>query len=330
MPANINAVAQKCGVSKGTVSNVFTGRPGVSEAVKQRILQVARELNYTPKQVAAQRQIAVIVDHVHKAAAGRAPFYYILLSDLIRDITRLGYLVKIVTPDEIGTLMKSYTKVAVLMISEKTLERHDATLKGLGIPLITVNQVLPYAHAVCLDHDDENRKAVDHLVANGHRNIVMAMDNSTNWAGQERLRGYAAAMKRHGLSVVPPFSYLDNNFSMLEVMAKIRKSDATAAIICGESLVAETTYASNLLDIRIPDDLSIISFEQTDWSKWLSPPHTTIDQKIDDFSEAIAALIETLVKKPKSERSVTMLTADLIIRNSVKDLRLSETALQPA
>lgn len=320
MKANIDIVAKKCGVSKGTVSRAFTGRPGISEAVKKKIHQIAKELNYTPQQVIAQENIAIIVDYNYKNA-GPTQFYSMLLADLVADITRMGYLVKIMWKDEFGTLMKCHTKVAVLIISSQSVALHESSLKDLGIPLITVNQILPFAHSVCIDHFEETQHAVDHLFASGHRKIALALVNSNDWGGQERLRGYNEAVKRNGLSQLPIFSYQENNFSMLEVMAKIRKTDATAAIILGESLVPETAYAINLLGISVPDELSIITSEQKDFSKWLTPPHTTIDQNIDVLSNEIAGLIEALTKNPKSERVIKMLQARLVVRQSVKDIR---------
>lgn len=320
MKANIDIVAKKCGVSKGTVSRAFTGRPGISDAVKREIHRIAKELNYTPQQVIAQENIAIIADYNYKSA-GTTQFYSMLLADLVADITRLGYLVKIMWKDEFGTLMKCHTKVAVLMISSQNIAQHELSLKELGIPMITVNQILPFTHSVCLDHFEETQQAVDYLYARGHRKITLVLDNSTAWGGQERFRGYNDAMKRNGLSPLPIFSYQENNFSMLEVMAKIRKTDTTAAIILGESLVPETAYAINLLGISVPDELSIITSEQKDFSKWLTPPHTTIDQNIDGLSNEIACLIEALTRNPKSERVTKMLKAKLVVRHSVKEIR---------
>jgi DNA-binding LacI/PurR family transcriptional regulator len=306
-------------VSKGTVSRAFTGRPGISDAVKRKIHRIAKELNYTPQQVIAQENIAIITDYNYKSA-GPTQFYSMLLADLVADITRLGYLVKIIWKDEFGTLMKCHTKVAVLMITSQDIAQHESSLKELGIPMITVNQILPFAHSVCLDHFEETQQAVEHLFAKGHRKIALALDNSNAWGGQERLRGYKEAMKRNGLSPLPHFSYQEYNFSMLEVMAKLRKTAATAAIILGESLVPETAYAINLLGISVPEELSIITSEQKDFSKWLTPPHTTIDQNIDGLSNEIAGLIEALTKHPETERIVKMLKARLLVRQSVKEI----------
>lgn len=326
MKANIDIVAKKCGVSKGTVSRVFTGRPGVSEAMKEKIYQVARELNYSPQQMIAQENIAIIVSSSYKTA-GPTPFYSLLMGDLIRDITRLGYLVKIVDNDELGSLMKCYTKVAVLMIRKEDMKDGDeSNLKALEIPLITINQILPYANSLCIDHFEETQQAVKLLSVNGHRQIALVLDNARVWGGMERLRGYKEAMIEHGLTPVPVFSHEENNFSMLEIMTRIRKTNVTAVIVCGESLVPETAYAINLLGINVPDELSIISFEQKDFSKWLTPPHTTIDQNIDELSNKIVSLIADLIKDPGTERSVKMLKAGIVVRQSVKDISGQNTS----
>jgi LacI family transcriptional regulator len=254
---------------------------------------VAKALNYTPQQMVAQENIAMIGDSNYKSA-DPTQFYSMLSSDLIVDITH-----------------------------------HESSLKALEIPLITINQILPYAHSVCIDHFDEIQQAVDHLFANGHRRIALVLDNTNSWGGQERLRGYNEAMNRKDLAPLPALPYQESNASMLEVMAKVRKTYATAVIVCGESLVLETTYAVNLLGINVPDELSIISFEQKNLSKWLTPPHTTIDQGIDELSDEIANLIASVVKNPKSEHIIKMLQARLEIRKSVKNIGGQKKWLQP-
>ncbi len=328
MRVDINLIAEKCKVSKATVSRVFTHKAGVRETVKERILKAARELNYTPKQMAAQENIAIITGP--RRTTELSQFYPLLTADLITAVTGKGYSVKIISLDEADTLLGSYTKTAVLMTTGDALANYEARLENMCIPLIAVNRILPYAHSVCIDHYDEIKQAVDYLETRGHRKIALALDNDHDWAGKERIRGYREAMQEHKLESQPEFSYLAYNCSMVEVMANIRKSGASAAIVCGEGIAMQTVYAANLLDIAIPDELSLITFELKNFSQWFTPPHTAIDQRIDLLAGEIMNLIETLIQSHPDERLIKMLKSKLIVRQTVQDINAKNPLLNPS
>jgi len=325
MSVDINLIAEKCKVSKATVSRVFTHKAGVSELVKERILKAARELNYTPKQMAPQDNIAIITGP--RRLAEPSQFYPQLAADLIAAVTDRGYSIKIISVNQADTLLAGYTKAAVLMAAGDALAGYEARLENLAIPLIAVNRVLPYAHSVCVDHYDEVKQAVAHLATRGHRKIVLVLDNDHDWAGKERIRGYRTTMQEYGLAPQPEFSYLAYNCSMVEVMANVRKTEASAVVVCGEGIAAQTVYAANLLDIAVPDELSLITCELKNFSQWFTPPHTAIDQCIDSLAGEIMGLIETLRHEHPGGQLIKMLSSKLIVRQTVKDINTSSPVL---
>lgn len=148
----------------------------------------------------------------------------------------------------------------------------------------------------------------------------MVHDGMENWGARERQRGYLIAMRRLGLPEMAELCYADNNNSMTEVLVKLRRTDATAVIVCGEGIVPETAYALNLLDIKVPDELSLISFEQPDFSKWLTPPHTTIHQPVELMASEIMSSLMSLIKNPSQPKSVKMLKCKINSRQSVKSI----------
>ena len=319
MKADINTIAEKCSVSKATVSRVFTGKAGVRETVKERILKAARELNYAPQKVAAQENICIVGGSIKTDNMNE--FYYTLTTKLVAAITCGGYTVKIIPEMGIDLLLKEYTKVVIFLNDIETCGRQ---LKDLPIPLLLVNQVCESAHSICIDHADEIEQAVDYLVGKGHRKNAIILDCDTNWGGRERHRGYQVAMARHQLPPLPEFCYQQNNRSMIEVMAKLRRTAATAVIVCGEGLVMETNYALNILGITVPDDLSLISFAQKNISRWMLPPHTSINQDINVLSDKIMETVMEISGSPLSRPIRKMLKSELIIRETVKDISRPE------
>lgn len=317
MKSDINLIAKKCGVSKATVSRVFTGNAGVSEEVKAKVLDAARKMNYMPKQVAAQENIAIVVDDLEglKIFSG---FYSMLVMGIITEFTRSGYQIRTIGISEIE-LLSGYTKAAILLINEKNLEANIEKLKKLSIPLVTINQLSPVSHSVCSDHAQGIKLAVTHLIKNGHEKIVMLMDNVNNWAGNERLKGYLETMKKYKLQPMKEY-VCQQNHSLIEPIAILMKSKPTALIVCGEGLTAELAYSMNLLNIRIPDDLSVISCEKGDLSRWLTPPHTTISQDVFALANAALDLIRRAVNGEIRTSEIKLLQNELIIRDSVKNL----------
>ena len=312
MKADINIIAEKCNVSKATVSRVFTRKAGVSQVVRERILKAARELNYAPEKVVAQENICIVSDAIQ--SDNKDEFYYILTANLVAAITCYGYTVKIVPTAAVNLLFQEYTKVIIFLAPYR--EEFD----DLSIPLLVINQDCNRAHSICLDHAEEIEQAVAYLVKNGHRKIALVQDNDKCWGGVERHRGYLASMAKHNLPPLPEFCYQENNFSMIEIMAKVRCTTATAVIVCGEGLVAETNYAMHILGIKIPDDLSLITFEQKNFSKWLIPPHTTINQDIKILLREIMTAVSQIVRAPLMPPIKMMLKSELVIRDTVKNI----------
>ena len=188
MKADINIIAEKCNVSKATVSRVFTRKAGVSQIVRERILKAARDLNYAPEKVAAQENICIVSDAMQ--SDNKDEFYYILAANLVAAITCYGYAVKIIPTTAVNLLFQEYTKVVIF------LEPYREEFDDLAIPLLLINQDCKRAHSICMDHAEEIEQAVDYLVKNGHRKIVLVQDNDKCWGGTERHRGYLASDRK--------------------------------------------------------------------------------------------------------------------------------------
>ncbi len=320
MRADINTIAKECGVSKATVSRVFTGKASVSEQVKERILRTARELNYTPQQVAAREVIALVVKSLDDTETGDG-FRTVLLINLVGEITRAGFLLNIIEARDIDKILDSYTKAAVLLLNEEEMAEYGEKIDKMKIPLIALGNMIRNCHCISFDNYAEISTAVEYLIENGHRKISIILDNAPIWAGKERWRGYVETMEKHGLLPMPKYNYQLGRQSLMELIATMLQDEPTAMIICGESISNEAAYAMNLLRVKVPMDLSVISFEKRDSSRWFSPPHTSIDQDARNMVAESINLIKELIVAPSREKSCKLLPCNLIIRNSVKNIK---------
>ena len=320
MRADINTIARECGVSKATVSRVFTGKASVSKAVKNKILAVARELNYTPQQVAAREVIAIVVKSLEdtKQADG---FRTILLINLVAEITQSGYLVNIVEAKDMNKLLGSYTKAAVLLFNEMDAVNYTDQIKQMDIPLIAIGNKIDGCHCIYTNYEEELSTAVNKLVENGHERISILLDNPETQASQERYEGYIKTLTKSNLAPLPLHRFKFGQQSLIELLATILQDEPTALVVCGESITNEVAYALNLLRVKVPLDLSLISFEKRDSSRWFSPPHTTIDQDIDNTVHESIKLIKEVIKTPTKNAIIKLLPCKIIERNSIKNIK---------
>jgi DNA-binding LacI/PurR family transcriptional regulator len=200
--------------------------------------------------------------------------------------------------------------------------KYKEKLNNMRMPLIAVGNILDNCNSICPNHYGEIVLAVDHLVKNGHSKISIVLDNADIRAGKERLRGYLETMKKHGLSPMASYDYHPKKQSLIELMAIMMQDSPTATIICGESISNEAVYALNLLGVKVPEKLSLISFEKQDSSRWFSPPHTTIDQNVLKIVTESMLLIEKIIAVRPKEKICTQLPCSLVVRNSVKNINI--------
>lgn len=318
--ADINTLARKCGVSKATVSRVFTGRARVSDEIRARVLAAARELNYRPQQVMARDGVAIVINEMPNPAR-RTSFTERLLNSAVFEITRHNLLSEIIPAADLPKLCNGYTKAVLLLLSEPVIEKHFEQLRALSMPILTVNKQYPFSTAVCTDHGEGVRLALEHLYGNGHRRIAVTVDQFFNQAGRERLDAYRAFLAAHDLPGLEPvmFSDLEPEGSGHRLL-QLLKQQPTALIACGEGVALPVLHELRRLGVRIPEDLSLITSELSGISGWMTPELTTIDQELDLLAAATVAELVQLIRHPEAPRSVHWLHTRLIVRNSVKRL----------
>ena len=189
------------------------------------------------------------------------------------------------------------------------------------MPILTVNKQYPFSSAVCTDHGEGVRLALEHLHDRGHRRIAVTVDQFFNQAGRERLDAYHAFLTAHGLPKLEPVMYTDlepegSNHRLLQLL----KQEPTALIACGEGVALPVLHELQRLGVRIPEDLSLITSELSGISGWMTPELTTIDQELDLLAAATVAELVRLIRHPGAPRSVHWLHTRLIARNSVRPL----------
>ena len=174
-------------------------------------------------------------------------------------------------------------------------------------------------NAFCVSSDEEQgmRLAVAHLVRKGHRRIGLLIDGSPERTifKQRRRAGFLQALREFRCETAPGLIQNGVSEAWLEEIGRIIRAGATALICCGESSGYRVDFALNLYRKRVPEELSVISFENG-CSRFCTPPHTTLSQDFRRIAFESLELLELVIRDPAQGNS-RQVPYTLIERESV-------------
>lgn len=305
-------VAAHAQVSIGTVSKVFNNSAPIPVETRARVLDAARKLGVRPRIGVRSRQIALITEHPWKTRMGG--YVNSLTQYICFALSRADAGITMLTEDRIGQLSDSwFDGVIGVAWDEGTVER----IKGLhGIPVAWFSDLHADSfHAVFLDPVKTGRLAGDHLVAKGHRRIAVVHD--PDYTGHRRVDGVAEALRAVGADGDAGLLRLPNDMPMHLCVQRILAEGSTAVWVTGEDLRAlEVSWLlQELAGKRIPEDISLMGFENPGVSEFLRPSLTTIVSPLREMAERAVALV--LQERHEGIQRIE-LPCTLIERNSVR------------
>src|SRR3954453_22884603 len=292
--ATIRDIARSAGVSVATVSRVINGRPDVSTETRDAVLHHVRALNFTSNRSARALSVGktglvgFTVPNTHaeyfaNILSGATEALYeqdmrIVLCPTLHEHEREVTL--------LARLMHGTTDGAVLTLPEETREELQA-LRADGYPFVVVDPrepLDPSIPAVSAAHASGARAAVEHLLALGHRRTA-AITGPLAWmASSERLNGYRGALAAAG--VLPdPALVAHTNFEIPggeEVAAELLAlaDPPTAIFEFNDNIAIGAIRAARSLGLRVPDDVSVVGFDDSEQAAIVSPALTTVRQPL--------------------------------------------------
>ena len=310
----ISDIAAAAEVSPATVSRVFNRHPYVKDEIRNRVLEVARRMKYSPKFSAAKNNIGIVLNGYDGINLGQ--FEVLMITALSQLLFKRNYAFEIIPHTSVPLLHNTSLK-GLIAISPAAAN----ALKGLDIPMVTVNHEIEGVPSVSTDHRQGLKMAVDYFFAKGHRQIAYIGENPNppTWGMTERLAGYRDGLAANGLEFDPKFVKKDEE-TLLEAFARIVKTGCTAVIVGCEGIVPQFCYMMSLMNKSIPRDISTISFETANLSQYMAPPQTTIDQNFSVLAETVINRLDELIAGKPLEQIHLRLENRLIERDSVKTL----------
>jgi DNA-binding LacI/PurR family transcriptional regulator len=343
--ATSNDVARRAGVSRAAVSVVLNGSRSnvrVSEETRQRILAAATELGYSPD-LAAQslrRGQSRIIGYVRRSSSSivyEQPIPYQIGTGLTRSAQSRGYHIIEVSADthafqdrkDLLQLLLSH-RVDGVIFDWPSSEPEVLQFVNEGLPVVQLirPQFSIKTPCVTIDPSQGINEAFDYLVQQGHRRIAFIGGGVSHPVDKSRLDTFIQASARHKLAapeeyLLPGTEYsLAAGYKLANTLLAL-PTPPTALFVASDILVLGVLRALYQTGIRIPEEMSVISYDDT-FAAYLYPPLTSVSQPFEEVAErAVALMIERITSsEPAQEASHVVLPTHLIVRESTASPRM--------
>ncbi len=312
-------VAQACGVSIGTVSRTFNNKHDVADETRVRVLEAAKRVQYRPRLCARRLNIGLLVENFSEA--NEVGFVSHVVSTVAKYLTSHGGVLELVSLDDFDSIYRNHLRGLVAVVFGRGQER----LRQIDhIPVVLINNEVdaPNVHLVASDHAQGAYLAVKHLLDRGHERIGFLEILQNAWGSRERQSGYYKAFREAGVRFVPDHLRFCGGLSVAGEIEQLLAMDVTSLLVCGEDLsLAANHVLLNELRLRVPDELSVVSYEIPLVSSLLHPPQTTISQPWEQLGRVAVETILSLVHQKGQPPVRKFLPNRLIERDSVLNLR---------
>jgi len=338
MMVTLQDIAIEAGVSKMTVSNVVNGNLSkVSKESAERIQAIIEKRKYVPNSSArslaksTSHIIAIILRGGQAENSLKSPHNAALVGTIIQKIQRLGYytMVNMVeTHEDISQSLRTWNVEGAIflgMFDDEIEKIHSVN----DIPMVFIDSFSDMRRLSNVGIDDfkGGQLAAKHMIACGHRSFAFVSPPILrNGVVQHRLAGFTSVLtennyilkKEHQFilaSDVHPEAIIENG----KVLATL-KGEVTAAFVTSDQIASYLMQGLRALNVRIPDDISIIGFDNMAISTQLTPQLTTIAQDLDQKAELTFDILFRRLQSPVAPAESMILDVSLVERESVKRL----------
>ncbi|MBP7694827.1 MAG: LacI family DNA-binding transcriptional regulator [Anaerolineales bacterium] len=321
-------VAHRAGVSQSTVSRVFSAEDRVSGETRARVLAAAQELGYQPNVLARslttqQSNIVGIVTHISN------PFYPYVIEKLTRRLQEMGRqtLLFSVEPDqdvdEILPLVLQYRVDALIITSASLSSEMASQCERQGTPVVLFNRYVLGAKvsAVCCDNIEGGRLVANLLLDAGHKRLAHIAGRAPTSTNRDREKGFADRLRERGYANwLRDESGHDYQTGREAAARLLGRPDRPDAIFCVSDIVAFGAIDAARYDcgLRVPDDVSIIGFDDLPAAAWPAYSVTTIREPVNRMVELTLKHLVERIHNPEAEPVLELLPGQLVQRASAR------------
>lgn len=326
----ITDVAKTLGVSRSTISKAMSNSPGVSKELRQKILDYVNEIGYTPNSIAQGLSkgklniVALILGDV------RNPFYAELEFCIQKILNKNGYNVMMFNSEyevekelEYIAMAKQFNFAGMILLTAQAREITES-FQNTGMAIVLVNRILPdySGDSVLIDNFKAGYIATMHLIEKGHNNIGFVKGHSLSSASSQRYEGYLQALKNYNL----PFDEshilisdlkMNTGYEIGKQFVNLPNRPSGMVIVNDLTALSFMEYCKEV-DVKIPQDVSIVSFDNIVYTSLKGINITTVSQHVREMGEHAARLVLKQLNNPEASPERIILEPTLIVRGSTQ------------
>jgi DNA-binding LacI/PurR family transcriptional regulator len=333
-------VAKKAGVAPSTVSRVINDSSRISEETKFKVRKIMDEIGYHPninaRNLVKQRShnLGLVIPYSTEEAFAD-PFY----SEILRGIGVLahskGFNLLLLTSngeeEEKKTVLNAVRGKqidGVLLLRAKKEDELIDELTKINFPFVIVGRPEEKDKYYWVNNDNitASEKVVDYLIKNGHRKIAMIIGDDNYIMNNDRLEGYKRAFEKNGLKINNDLILRSDNtdhqniYMLSQQMIK-EHPEITAFYGMSDTMAYTIMQAMNDMNVKIPEDISIVGFNNNPMSKIVSPPLTTVDINIYLLGNKATELLIGVINGQVDKYQHTIVPTNIIERDSCKKIK---------
>ncbi len=333
--STIRDVAERAGVSTATVSHILNGTRHVSDKLKERVRQAMVELNYKPNALArslrqkktctlgiivpdsANPYFAEVARGVEDACFDQG--YNVILCNSDTDLEKEALYIKVLVEKQVDG-------ICLVAASSQTIEKYLDAAPQLQIPMVLIDRENPniVADSVVVENTAGGIKAVEHLLSLGHQRIGCITGPPDLMNSQKRSDGYRQAIQQAGLPldkslvVEGDFRY-EGGYDATKHLLSLT-NPPTAVFACNDLMAVGAISAVVSLGLSVPEDVSIVGFDDIHLAVFANPSLTTVVQPKHEMGVMAAQILLQRIKEPDMPPNRHLLKTYLLARDSTTDV----------
>ncbi|MGL5005898.1 MAG: substrate-binding domain-containing protein [Plesiomonas sp.] len=329
--ATMKDVARLAGVSTSTVSHVINDSRFVSDEIRTRIMSAVETLNYSPSALARSLKVnqthtigmlvttsnnpffAEVVRGVEQSCYERG--YQLVLCNTAGDPQRMSH--------SVDTLLQKRVDGILMMCSESHADISCLFRRHPKIPLVMMDWGPQGAQADLIRDNSEygGYLATRHLLTQGHRQIAIITGPLDKHPSLGRLQGYLRALHEAGITPDPAYQVegdFDFSGGLCGMTQLLSCNPRPTAVFCGNDVMAVGAYqVLHYAGLQVPEDMSVMGYDDIELARYLSPPLTTVHQPKEDLGQLAVDTLLARLHDRNRDPAVIMLEPSLVRRASV-------------
>ena len=338
MKVTIKDIARECGVSVATVSLALSGKSNrISQATRQKVIAVAEKYKYTPNNAAVSlvKQKSRMITMVSNDLTNPHISAIVMAVSRVLEKNNCGMISRFLESEPGGDRdliyrMSSENMGAVIwaksleIMDEQQTQQLDREITGLGVPVMTMDQYRLSCPGidVCFDYREGGYLAARHLLELGHRRIGCVAGTRSFQVTQDRLDGYRQALAEFSVEYDPELIYY-GNYTMnsgYEAFPYLMGQKVTAIFSMNDEMAFGLYRAARNYGVKIPQDISVIGFDNVPFADVMEVPLTTIRVPVEKMGQMLGEKAVEFIDTGKTEREKIVYRPQLMLRASTRKI----------